>query len=209
VGIFSSLTAGVVLGLSAGLTPGPLLAFLITQSLKHGIKEGVKVALAPLITDLPIVAGSLFLLTRLTDFERILGLISLAGGLYVLYLSFECARTGTVNLEASKEPPRSIKRGSLINALNPHPYLFWITVGAPLVLKFLSESHLAPITFVSCFYALLVGSKIFLALFVGKSRSFLTGKAYVYTMRTLGAMLAFFALILLKDALVFLGVLHF
>ncbi len=40
----TSLTIGIVLGLAAGLAPGPLLALTITQSLKYGIVEGVKVA---------------------------------------------------------------------------------------------------------------------------------------------------------------------
>jgi len=207
VKMISSLIAGCVLGLSSGLAPGPLLTLVITQTLKHGIREGFKVALAPLITDFFIIAASLVVLSRLAGFERILGAISFAGGLYVLYLAYECTRAGPINLESPKGQAHSLKRGILINALNPHPYLFWITVGSPLLLKFRSESIVAPFVFVSCFYALLVGSKIFLALVVGKSRTFLTGRRYIHAMRILGGMLAVFALLLLKDALGLLGLL--
>jgi threonine/homoserine/homoserine lactone efflux protein len=91
--------------------------------------------------------------------------------------------------------------------LNPHPYLFWVTVGAPLILKAGEDSLLSPLMFVSCFYLLLVGSKMFLALIVGKSSTFLTSRGYIYVMRILGGMLAVFALFLFKDALIFLGVL--
>ena len=205
--MISSLIAGCVLGLSSGLAPGPLLTLVITQTLKHGMREGFKVALAPLITDFFIIAASLLVLSRLAGFERILGAISFAGGLYVFYLAYECMRTGPINFDSPKDQPHSLKRGTLINALNPHPYLFWITVGSPLLLKFRSESVVAPFVFVSCFYALLVGSKIFLALVVGKSRTFLTGRRYVHAMRILGGMLAIFALLLLKDALGLLGLL--
>ena len=205
--MLSSLTAGFVLGLSSGLAPGPLLTLVITQTLKHGMREGFKVSLAPLITDSFIIAASLLVLSRLAGFERILGAISCAGGLYVLYLAYECMRTGPITFEAPKDQPHSLKKGTLINALNPHPYLFWITVGSPLLLKFRSESIVAPFVFVSCFYALLVGSKVFLALVVGKSRTFLTGRRYIHVMRVLGGILAIFALLLLKDALVLLGLL--
>jgi threonine/homoserine/homoserine lactone efflux protein len=205
--MISSLIAGCVLGLSSGLAPGPLLTLVITQTLKHGMREGFKVALAPLITDFPIVAVSLLVLSRLAGFERILGAVSCAGGLYVLYLAYECMRTGPITFEATKDQAHSLKKGTLINALNPHPYLFWITVGSPLLLKFRSESVVAPFVFVSCFYALLVGSKVCLALVVGKSRTFLRGKRYIHVMRILGGMLAMFALLLLKDALVLLGLL--
>ena len=205
--MISAFTAGAVLGLSAGFAPGPLLTLVITQTLKHSVREGIKVAMAPLITDLPIIAGSLFVLNELTDFKRILGLISFMGGMYVLYLAFECAQTGPVSLEISKEQPHSFKKGSLINVLNPHPYLFWITVGAPLTLKFYDANLFASLLFILYFYLLLVGSKVFLAVVVGKSRSFLTSKGYVYIMRILGSMLALFAFFLFKDALVLLGVL--
>jgi threonine/homoserine/homoserine lactone efflux protein len=205
--MLSSLTAGCVLGLSSGVAPGPLLTLVITQTLKHGMREGFKVSLAPLITDFPIVALSLLLLSRLAGFERILGAVSCAGGLYVLYLAYECIRTGPIPFETPKDQAHSLKKGTLINALNPHPYLFWISVGSPLLLKFSAESMIAPFVFVSCFYALLVGSKVSLALVVGKSRTFLTGRGYTHVMRILGGMLAIFALLLLKDALVLLGLL--
>ena len=89
----------------------------------------------------------------------------------------------------------------MVNALSPHPYVFWITVGTPLVLKAQPHGILAPLAFVGSFYAFLVGSKVVLAVAVGKSRPFLTSKGYLYAMRVLGAGLALFAFLLLKDAL--------
>jgi threonine/homoserine/homoserine lactone efflux protein len=74
-----SLIAGIILGLSAGLSPGPLLALVISQTLKHGVREGVKVALAPLITDAPIILLTFFVLTKLSRADFALGVISVAG----------------------------------------------------------------------------------------------------------------------------------
>ena len=54
--------------------------------------------------------------------------------------------------------------------------------------------------------ALLVGTKILLAIVVGKSRGFLKGKAYIYTIRGLGVALCVFALMLFRDGLKLLGV---
>lgn len=56
------LTIGAALGLSAGLAPGPLLTLVISETLQHGVKSGVKVALAPVITDLPITLLTFFTL---------------------------------------------------------------------------------------------------------------------------------------------------
>jgi threonine/homoserine/homoserine lactone efflux protein len=52
-GMTSAVLSGAALGLSAGVTPGPLLALVIAQTLTHGPREGGKVALAPLLTDAP------------------------------------------------------------------------------------------------------------------------------------------------------------
>jgi threonine/homoserine/homoserine lactone efflux protein len=204
----SALAAGTVLGFSAGFAPGPLLALVVTQTLRHRVREGVKVAMAPLITDVPIILVALAVLSRLSDFDRLLGAVSLAGSGYVFYIAYGSFRTGPVTVETTHEQPHSIRKGATINALNPHPYLFWATVGAPLVLKTAAHGLLPPALFMLCFYLFLVGSKVLLAFIVGRSRAFLTQKRYIWTMRVLGCLLGVFAVVLLKDALFFLGVLH-
>ena len=62
---FSFLFSGVVFGLSAGLSPGPLLTLVISETLKHNAKEGIKVSIAPILTDLPIVMITILVLSRL------------------------------------------------------------------------------------------------------------------------------------------------
>jgi threonine/homoserine/homoserine lactone efflux protein len=205
--MFSALTAGFIFGLSSGLAPGPLLALVITQTLKHGVAEGIKVASAPLITDLPIILVSYVLLTQMADFRAAFGVISLVGGGYVLYLAYECFRTRPLSLGGLQEQPKSLRKGTLINWLNPHPYLFWVTVGTPYVLRLKQEGLLAPLLFVVSFYILLIGSKALLVVIVGRSRTFLMSKGYLMILRILGGMLALFAFSLIKDGLVFLGIL--
>jgi len=204
--MFSSIASGVILGLSAGLAPGPLLALVITQTLKHSVKEGMKVALAPLITDAPIIILSVLFLSKLNESDYVLGSISLVGGVYVLYLSYENIRTKTLHLETAEERPYSLRKGALVNALNPHPYLFWVTVGAPLIFRTYRENPLSPAVFVLSFYVMLVGSKLVLALVTGKSRTFLTSRGYALVLHTLAGILALFACLLIKDAFEFLGI---
>jgi threonine/homoserine/homoserine lactone efflux protein len=47
--MLSFLTTGTILGLSAGFAPGPLLALVVSETLQHDMKAGVKVALAPIL----------------------------------------------------------------------------------------------------------------------------------------------------------------
>ncbi|NCD26558.1 MAG: hypothetical protein EOL86_13335, partial [Deltaproteobacteria bacterium] len=51
----SAAASGLVLGLSAGLSPGPLLTLMLSETLRHGVRAGLLVAVAPLISDLPII----------------------------------------------------------------------------------------------------------------------------------------------------------
>jgi hypothetical protein len=53
--MMTALASGAFLGLSCGLAPGPLLALVVAQTLRHGLREGCKMALTPLVTDAPII----------------------------------------------------------------------------------------------------------------------------------------------------------
>jgi len=203
--LISALVTGFIFGLSSGLAPGPLLVLLITQTLRHNTREGIKVAAAPLITDLPIVLLSLFVLIQLEHFNRALALISMAGGLYVLYLSYGCFRMKPFTLGEMKTDPRSLKKGVLVNFLNPNPYLFWLTFGGPFILKLREAGRLAPFAFFFSFYLSLIGSTVFLALIAGKSRTLLNSRAYLFVMRALALSLALFAFLLIKDTIRLLG----
>ncbi len=195
------LTIGIILGLSAGFAPGPLLTLVISETLQHDIKSGVKVALAPIITDLPIIILTLFILSKLSTFHSIVGIISLFGGFFILFMGYESIRTKRVEFILQGIKPKSLTKGVLANALSPHPYLFWFSVGAPTMTKALTQHVSASVAFIISFYTFLVGSKIVLALLIGKSKSFLNGKLYIYTMRFLGVLLWALAIILFYDGL--------
>jgi len=194
-------TMGSVLGLSAGCAPGPLLALVISETLQHDIRAGVKVALAPLITDLPIIISTIFILSTLAHFHSLLGIISLIGGLFILFLGYQGIRTREVEMNLAEGRSRSFTKGILANALSPHPYLFWLTVGAPAVTRAMSQDIGAAFAFIASFYVFLVGSKIALAILISRSRSLFSSSGYLYTVRTLGFVLCVLAFILLRDGL--------
>jgi len=194
------LISGLLLGFVAGVAPGPLLALVVSQTLTYGVTEGVKVAVAPLITDVPIVLAALLLGSALASQPIPLGLLSLTGAGYISYLAWE---SFTIKLDES--PPdkaaKSLTKGILANFLNPHPYLFWMTVGTPLLLKTWENGPGGAIFWLFGFYLMLVGSKMGIALLTGYSRQFLHGRGYLWLNRSLGLVLLFFALVLLKDGL--------
>jgi threonine/homoserine/homoserine lactone efflux protein len=95
----------------------------------------------------------------------------------------------------------SLKRGIILNLLNPHPYIFWISVGGPMVGKAMRLGISWAILFVLGFYIMLVGSKVVVAIMVETTRTFLGSRAYLYTMKALGIILVIFAYFFMKEGL--------
>ena len=123
------------------------------------------------------------------------------------FLGIKNIKTRGVAIAQDSISGRSLQKGILVNALSPHPYLFWFSVGGPIIIKAMKVSQPAAILFICSFYVLLVGAKIFLAVVVSRSRSFLLGNKYIFTMRLLGFILIILAVFLLRDGLHLLGIL--
>lgn len=192
---------GFLLGLSAGIAPGPLLALVVSETLRHDIRAGIKVAAAPVFTDLPIILVTLFVMSRLSGFEKILGIISLIGGAVIMTMGYSSMKPKSMDHELISAGPGSLLKGILANVLSPHPYLFWLSVGGPLMIKAVNVNLATLFAFTGGFYLLLIGSKVLVAVLVGRSKMFLSGRVYKYTMRLLGAALCILALFLFRDGL--------
>jgi threonine/homoserine/homoserine lactone efflux protein len=195
----AALLSGLLLGLSSGWAPGPLFTLVLAQTLQHGPREGCRVALAPLLTDLPIILLALGLAARLSQVQAWLGILSCVGGLYIFHLAWESLRAKAPGAGTAQTEPRSWRKGILTNLLNPSPWLFWITVGAPALSKAMTDSRAAACVFIGSFYLLLVGSKLLLALVAGRSRLFLSGPVYRRILQGLGALLVLFGLNMLYE----------
>jgi threonine/homoserine/homoserine lactone efflux protein len=198
------LASGCVFGLAGGFTPGPTTTVVVAQTIRFGFFDGLKVAIAPLLTDAPIIVLSVVLVGQLAQFESVLGVITLVGAAFLIYLAVESFRVRGIEMADETVRPRSIRKGFMANLLNPHPYLFWFVIGAPTLLKAWTASVLAAVLFIIGLYVCLVGSKILIAWLVARSRGFLKSRGYVYVNRLLGVALVVFALLFLRDGLRFL-----
>ncbi len=151
---------GAALALSATIMPGPLQAYLFSQALKNGWKSTLPAALAPLVTDGPIIALVLFLLTQTPQY--FLDIIRIIGGIFILYL----ARGAFLNLKDSasaikpsgNQGRQSFLQAVVMNALNPNPYIFWGVLAGPILLSGWRESPSLGVSFIIGFYGTLVCS---------------------------------------------------
>jgi threonine/homoserine/homoserine lactone efflux protein len=105
--IWGIFTIGLLLGAPSGIAPGPMLILIISETLRHSIHAGAKVAFIPLLTDIPVVLISGFLFAQISNMNILLGAISLFGSVFLLYLGTNSIRTATA--EILNLTPRSLR----------------------------------------------------------------------------------------------------
>jgi threonine/homoserine/homoserine lactone efflux protein len=174
-----TLATAFVLGLTAGISPGPLLTLVLSSTLERGFGAGARVSLAPVLTDGPIVLAALFVLKDLDP--RWLAAITLLGGLFVVWIGIQTVRSARQELELEARDGggvRDLARGAIVNLLNPHPWLFWMSVGGPLLIDAWRQSPGLAVAFLVVFYGLIVGSKVLLAWITARGRRSITGIWY-------------------------------
>ncbi len=160
-------------GFVAGVMPGPLQTFLLLQTLQRGARGGMRILPAPLLSDGPIIAVCLLVLSRAGS--GLLRGLSLAGGLFLLHLareSWQALRappeggSGDQGGAAADERVRSVAarhdgwaltaRAALINALGPGPWIFWGTVMGPMLIQQWRRSNAHGLAFLATFYGTLI-----------------------------------------------------
>ncbi len=161
------LLQGAGFGLAAAAQPGPFMAYLIGQTLAHGWQRTLPAATAPLISDGPIIALMLLVLTQLPDSFRVA--LYLVGGAFILYLARGAYRNwrhfapqtapdrALPGLAAQRIIPRSVLHAALMNMLGPGPYLFWSLVTGPVLIQGWREGPLSAAAFLGGFYGVMVG----------------------------------------------------
>lgn len=173
----TELFTGLSIGLAAGISPGPLQTLVVTSTLSRGFGAGVRVGIAPLISDTPIVGLSLVAVAAIPD--RAVRLLAIGGGVLVLAMGlWELLSARSAEAETDAGPTKGIgdlMRGGLVNLISPHPWLFWVTAGAPLLVTAWRANPAKAVAFLAGFYVTLLGSKIALAGVVAVGRSRLSG----------------------------------
>lgn len=168
---------GAALGFSAAATPGSLQTLLISETLLGGFKRGARITLAPLITDAPIILAVLFILNQVSPV--VLRVLSIAGGLFVLYLAWGLLkqwRSGAqVKTSVEGAQPigwKGLWRAAIVNWLNPNPYIFWTLVGGPTLIAALNQSVAYGVAFLMGMYGVFVGSMLIIAAVFHQARRF-------------------------------------
>lgn len=170
--MISYLVQGLTLGFAAAVQPGPFMAYLTSLAISIGWRRALPSALAPLLSDGPIIILALLLLKQVPTWFR--NGLSIAGGVFILFLAWSAfqgwrewqplATPGKSELDPTRH---NVWRAALINILGPGPYLFWSLVGGPLLLRGWSEAPSHGISFLFGFYTAMITSLAAIILLFG------------------------------------------
>ena len=152
------LLFGVTYALAAAIQPGPFQTFIISQTLKNGWKKTLPSAVAPILSDIPVIILVLLLLTNLPDW--LLNVLQIGGGLLLLYLAYESFKSflnfNKLNSIGTDKKDNTFWKAVLVNILNPNPYIGWSLIMGPLFLKGYHEATGNGIALIISFYVTIV-----------------------------------------------------
>ncbi|HSG45415.1 MAG TPA: LysE family transporter [Anaerolineales bacterium] len=163
---------GIGFGFAAAVQPGPFQTYIISQTLLRGWRRTLVAALAPLVSDGPIIALCLIVLSQVPRwFERFL---YIAGGLFILYLAYGAYKSWkTFDENIPKDDSRvsqSLWKAALMNALSPGPYIFWTLVTGPILIRGWREAPFLGISFLVGFYLAIIGSLSAIIIIFGEAK---------------------------------------
>ncbi len=146
-----------LVGLSGAVSPGPLLAFNIRETVRHGFMAGPYVAAGHALLELATVAALTFGLTRIRDFQPAVAAIGILGGLFLVWMGAGMLRNPghgapTFQGHASGVPSHGVREsvvgGVVVSLSNPYWTLWWLTVGA----AFMARSVELGVVGIAAFY---------------------------------------------------------
>jgi threonine/homoserine/homoserine lactone efflux protein len=208
--MLTALFAGLSIGLGSGVAPGPLTALAISTTLRSGRGAGLRIAVAPLISDSIIIVLSLTLVSQLpAGAITVLGIVGAvvvaAFGIEILWSAY---KMGNSELDMGSQKPTKLMKlpvvfqGALINFLNPAPWIFWITAGSTILIAFWRESPAQAVIFLFTFYLALVGAKVAIVVALAASRHRMNARTYRLILTASGILLLITAVVLFTSHVV-------
>jgi threonine/homoserine/homoserine lactone efflux protein len=159
--MISYLLQGLTLGLSAAATPGPFQAFLLSEAASKGWRSTLAAAFAPLLSDGPIIAVVLLILTQTPAW--FLDALKIGGGFFIVYLAWgawQAYRTYAISEVPVPVPTterKTVWQATVMNLLNPNPYIFWSAIGGPILIEAWRTSPMLGVAFMVGIYVMLIG----------------------------------------------------
>mgnify|MGYP001078011875 CR=1 FL=1 len=195
--ILSAVLPALILGLLAGLAPGPYTTMVVATGLERGFRAALPLAMAPFLTDLAPLLLSTLLLTSLSP--RVVTAMGWVGGIVVVFVGIRLlaehgrpfGRGGEPRADNRPGAPATVRFWHVVAAtvLSPAPWLFWLGLASPLVLRHWNVDWRLGVLFLTVLFATNIGSASALAWAASKGRRVLAPYWRWRVLRVLGVAL--------------------
>jgi threonine/homoserine/homoserine lactone efflux protein len=135
-----------LIGFIGVLIPGPDMLLVVRTSIFYGYKKGIQVLLGIL------TGNGIYVLSVLLGFSVILNefisYLSILGGLYIIYLSFQVLKIESVEIPSENSKQANFyAKGLFTNLSNPKAMLYFASILLPALMESLSNQFLLIFSF--------------------------------------------------------------
>jgi threonine/homoserine/homoserine lactone efflux protein len=172
------LLSVIFISLSGVMMPGPLFAVTIAKSFKDKM-AGVLISFGHGVIEFPLMFLIYFGFTLLEPESPAHKMISLVGGLILIYMGIQMLKTRRETAtESSYSKYGSLVSGILATGANPYFILWWFTNGAALVINASIFGFIGFLIFAITHWSCDLLWNTFISLTVFKSKRFWTKKVH-------------------------------
>lgn len=203
-----SITAFLV-GLSGALMPGTVFIAVVLQAARKGWKVGPLIVLGHALLETGLGIALILGLSAVIGVQMIRTGIGFIGGVFLLWMGLGLVKTSRhaeiVTTSMGKEPPlvssTPVLAGFLASSINPYFYVWWATVGNVFTMRGLELAGLLGVAvFLISHWMSDLSWYTFISLSVGRSRSYMSNRAYRIVLGSCGVFLVALGLTFLYGA---------
>lgn len=124
---YADLLFGFLLGFSLTIPPGPMNAFIATQTMVRGMGAGVITGTGAMTADL-VLGTVIFAARTVLDLHSYIRAVYVIGSVVLIVLAYSSIR-GTSSMSPPQAGSRTYYRALLLGITNPFQILWWLTAG--------------------------------------------------------------------------------
>jgi threonine/homoserine/homoserine lactone efflux protein len=201
-------TTVIIISGSGAIAPGPLFFLTVTYGVKNGAKTGVLFSVAHSIVEFTLVLTLALGLLSITNETVVRFVVGIAGGVALIVFGTIQIRSSLNEADESDSRSRT-KRGLFLiglasTGLNPYFIVWWLTIGASLILISLEFAGLVGVMIMyACHVWVDYAWLMLVSGFAKRGAKILKQKWYRLLIAVFGVILIFFGLSFIMDALLF------
>lgn len=201
-------TTVIIISVSGAMAPGPLFFLTVTHGVKNGAKTGVLFSVAHSIIEFSLVMMIALGLLSVTNETVVRLAVGVAGGVALVVFGTIQIRSSLNKTDEVDSGNRTIRNLFLIGlastSLNPYFIVWWLTIGANLILISLEFAGLLGVMIMyACHVWVDYAWLILVSGFAKRGAKILKQKWYRLLIVVFGLILIYFGFFFIMDALLF------